>query len=205
MGKITKRILANIFFFLLIFQSLSAQNSQRIDLSLKEQTLKVFLEIVEQKTNYTFMYNNLDLEQKISVQVKQATIDELLKKALTPLHINFEIANAKIILTKQDQVNNGSVTVTVKGSIVDEAGEPLIGVNIAAMSTGKGTISDINGDFTVEAAKNEILNISYIGYVSQQIKVGTQSSIHVILKEDTQTLDEVVVTALGICPVQKRH
>lgn len=51
-------------FFLLIFQSLSAQNSQRIDLSLKEQTLKVFLEIVEQKTNYTFMYNNLDLEQK---------------------------------------------------------------------------------------------------------------------------------------------
>ena len=83
MGKITKRILANIFFFLLIFQSLSAQNSQRIDLSLKEQTLKVFLEIVEQKTNYTFMYNNLDLEQKISVQVKQATIDELLKKALT--------------------------------------------------------------------------------------------------------------------------
>ena len=64
MGKITKRILANIFFFLLIFQSLSAQNSQRIDLSLKEQTLKVFLEIVEQKTNYTFMYNNLDLEQK---------------------------------------------------------------------------------------------------------------------------------------------
>lgn len=66
MGKITKRILANIFFFLLIFQSLSAQNSQRIDLSLKEQTLKVFLEIVEQKTNYTFMYNNLDLEQKIS-------------------------------------------------------------------------------------------------------------------------------------------
>ena len=121
MGKITKRILANIFFFLLIFQSLSAQNSQRIDLSLKEQTLKVFLEIVEQKTNYTFMYNNLDLEQKISVQVKQATIDELLKKALTPLHINFEIANAKIILTKQGQVNNGSVTVTVKGSIVDEA------------------------------------------------------------------------------------
>ena len=158
MGKITKRILANIFFFLLIFQSLSAQNSQRIDLSLKEQTLKVFLEIVEQKTNYTFMYNNLDLEQKISVQVKQATIDELLKKALTPLHINFEIANAKIILTKQDQVNNGSVTVTVKGSIVDEAGEPLIGVNIAAMSAGKGTISDINGEFTVEAAKNEILN-----------------------------------------------
>lgn len=155
MGKITKRILANIFFFLLIFQSLSAQNSQRIDLSLKEQTLKVFLEIVEQKTNYTFMYNNLDLEQKISVQVKQATIDELLKKALTPLHINFEIANAKIILTKQGQVNNGSVTVTVKGSIVDEAGEPLIGVNIAAMSTGKGTISDINGEFTVEAAKND--------------------------------------------------
>lgn len=203
MGKITKRILANIFFFLLIFQSLSAQNSQRIDLSLKEQTLKVFLEIVEQKTNYTFMYNNLDLEQKISVQVKQATIDELLKKALTPLHINFEIANAKIILTKQDQVNNGSVTVTVKGSIVDEAGEPLIGVNIAAMSAGKGTISDINGEFTVEAAKNEILNISYIGYVSQQIKVGTQSSIHVILKEDTQTLDEVVVTALGIKRAEK--
>ncbi len=69
MEKITKKILVNVFFFLLIFQSLSAQNSQRIDLSLKEQTLKVFLEIVEQKTNYTFMYNNLDLEQKTSVQV----------------------------------------------------------------------------------------------------------------------------------------
>ena len=112
MEKITKKILVNVFFFLLIFQSLSAQNSQRIDLSLKEQTLKVFLEIVEQKTNYTFMYNNLDLEQKTSVQVKQVTIDELLTKVLTPLHINFEIVNDKIILTKPDQVNNGSTTVT---------------------------------------------------------------------------------------------
>lgn len=150
------------------------------------------------------MYNNLDLEQKISVQVKQATIDELLKKALTPLHINFEIANAKIILTKQGQVNNGSVTVTVKGSIVDEAGEPLIGVNIAAMSTGKGTISDINGEFTVEAAKNEILNISYIGYVSQQIKVGTQSSIHVTLKKILRLWTKWLLLP-WVSSVQKRH
>lgn len=200
MNKIIKRILVNIFFCVLISHSLGAQtNSQRIDLSLKNQTLKVFFEVVEHKTDYTFMYNNLDLQQKISIQVKQAGISEILNKVLPPLHIQFEIVDKRIILTskvKSNDVPNSKVT--VKGSVVDATGEPLIGVNITAESTGQGIISDIDGHFSIDVSRNEILNISYIGYVSQKIQIGSQTVVDIVLQEDTKVLDEVVVTALGI-------
>lgn len=86
----------------------------------------------------------------------------------------------------------------VTGVVVDGTGEPVIGANVVVKGTTNGTITDFDGNYTIEGVPADgVLVISYIGYLSQEIPVGNQSAINVTLKEDTQTLDEVVVVGYG--------
>jgi TonB-linked SusC/RagA family outer membrane protein len=86
----------------------------------------------------------------------------------------------------------------VTGVVVDGTGEPVIGANVVVKGTTNGTITDFDGNYTIEGVSaNDVLVVSYIGYLSQEVPVGNQSMIKVTLKEDTQTLDEVVVVGYG--------
>ena len=85
----------------------------------------------------------------------------------------------------------------VKGTVNDETGEPVIGATVKVQGTNEGAITDFNGQFSVNAASNATLNISYVGYVSQQVSVGGRNNISVTLKEDTNTLNDVVVIGYG--------
>ena len=85
----------------------------------------------------------------------------------------------------------------VKGTVNDETGEPIIGATVKVQGTNEGAITDFNGQFSVNAASNATLNISYVGYVSQQVSVGGRNNINVTLKEDTNTLNDVVVIGYG--------
>ena len=91
---------------------------------------------------------------------------------------------------------------TVTGTIVDETGEPMIGVSVLVKGTTTGTVTDFDGKFSLSAAPNSILVISYIGYQTQEIKVGNQNNLSIALKPDNQVLDEVVVVGYGT--VKKR-
>ena len=86
---------------------------------------------------------------------------------------------------------------TVKGQVVDEKGEPIIGANVIVKGQSTGTITDIDGRFVLDTPKDAILQITYIGYVSQEVKVSGKKELNIILKEDTETLDEVVVVGYG--------
>lgn len=87
-------------------------------------------------------------------------------------------------------------TIQVKGQVVDVAGEPVIGANIVVKGTTTGVISDIDGNFTLSATKNSVLVVSYIGYQSQEVKVAG-ASMKIVLKDDTEMLNEVVVVGYG--------
>ena len=89
-------------------------------------------------------------------------------------------------------------TKTIRGTIVDTGGLPVIGASISVKGTTQGTISDMNGTFTLDVSENAVLEISYIGYLSQTIKVGASTNLNIVLKEDTQALDEVVVVGYGV-------
>ena len=86
---------------------------------------------------------------------------------------------------------------TIKGTVVDVTGEPLIGVNVAVKGTTIGIITDIDGNYTLEVPSKSTIVFSYIGYQAQEVPVGNQSTINVTLKEDTQKLEEVVVVGYG--------
>ena len=91
----------------------------------------------------------------------------------------------------------------VSGSVKDDTGEPMIGVNVLVKGTTNGTITDFDGNFSLSNVKaDDILSVTYIGYVTQELKAGTQTTFHFVLKEDTETLDEVVVIGYGV--VKKR-
>lgn len=95
-------------------------------------------------------------------------------------------------------VNEVQQTKSVKGVITDANGEPVIGANVIVKGTTNGTITDFDGNYVIEGVSaNDILQVSYIGYLTQEIPVGSQTDINIILKEDTQTLDEVVVVGYG--------
>ncbi|WP_183561284.1 SusC/RagA family TonB-linked outer membrane protein [Mucilaginibacter sp. SP1R1] len=97
-------------------------------------------------------------------------------------------------LTKQ----NLNAIETIKGTIKDASGQPLIGVNIQVKGTNRGTQSNVNGEFSVQANIGEVLVISYVGYVKREISVSSTNAISIVLAEDSKTLGEVVVTALGV-------
>ena len=83
----------------------------------------------------------------------------------------------------------------VKGTVNDEAGEPIIGATVKVQGTNTGAITDFNGNFQIQAASNATLNVSYVGYVSQSVKVAGKTNITIVLKEDAQMLNDVVVVA----------
>lgn len=91
----------------------------------------------------------------------------------------------------------------ITGKVVDSKGEPIIGASVLVKGTGTGTVTDIDGRFTVEAAAGSTLEISFIGYTTQSVQVTSANTYNVTLHDDTQALDEVVVTAMGI--KKERH
>ena len=86
----------------------------------------------------------------------------------------------------------------IQGVVKDATGEPMIGVNVLVKGTANGAITDLDGNFTISDVKSsDVLVVSYIGFLTQEIEVGSQTSFNVILKEDSETLDEVVVIGYG--------
>ena len=85
----------------------------------------------------------------------------------------------------------------VKGTVNDETGEPVIGATVKVQGTNEGAITDFDGNFSVKAASNATLSVSYVGYITQQVAVGGRSTINIVLKEDTNTLNDVVVIGYG--------
>ncbi len=179
----------------------SAQVKNKIDLSMKNVTLKEFFTTVEKKYGYSFMYSNLDVDdsKRISVNEKAASINTLLDKAFSNLPISHEISSSKVILKKPVKaVSHASAQLRrIKGIVKDEKGEALIGVSVLIKGTTRGTLTDMNGGFELDAATGETLVVTYVGYESQELKVQDRPLINVVLKEDNKVLDEVVVIGYG--------
>jgi TonB-linked SusC/RagA family outer membrane protein len=189
-----KRLLTVVMIFLVAASiNLFAQRpSQKIDISLKNSTLKEFINFIESKTNYTFMYKNLDLTTPVTIEAKQTELRTILSRVLTPLKIAYEISGERIILT---QIVNKPVTGTVIDALTNE---PIAGATISEKGTTNGTATDADGKFSLTVGENAILQISFIGYKTLEINVlDGASPLSITLIEDTQALEEIVVVGYG--------
>lgn len=142
----------------------------------------------------------IDVNRKISIQVKDASLDEALSKLLAGTKVTFEIKNNKIyFIEKKADQQSGSRKKKVSGVVKDATGEPIIGANVVEKGVGtNGVITNLDGEFTLEVPENASLIISYIGYLQQDVSTKGKDAFNIIMKEDTKTLDEVVVVGYGV-------
>ena len=166
-------------------------------------TIGDFIKQVEKETGYMFVYNKGEIDANRTVSLKKGnnTVGDCLNRIFDGTGVSFVFDDGYVVLTKHSQTQaavsqqSGKL---VKGAVTDESGLSVIGANVFIKGTTVGTITDMEGNFSLEVpSDNDILVISYIGYVEQQIPVKNRKNWSIVLKEDAQNLDEVVVVGYG--------
>ena len=193
---------------LLAVCSISASSyAQSLKFSINKQNSsisEVFKEI-EKKSDFTFFFNDnqINVKQKVNVSANNASIEDVLAQVLQNTGYNYQIIDKQILIKVSDKdvmvvpsVAQSDKKIT--GTVLDATGMPVIGANVMIKGTTNGTITDMDGKFSLEVSKNATLVVSYIGFGNQEVKIGNQTNVSITLKEDSQALDELVVTALGI-------
>ncbi|MDD4516307.1 TonB-dependent receptor [Massilibacteroides sp.] len=178
------------------------KKEQSFTMKMENQTVKEFINYIEKNSEYIFSYTKNvlgQLEKRVSVRVENKEISDIMEILSKEAGLNYEIKGRQVILSNKteapQQVKKG---VNVNGTVWDEQGEPLIGVNVSIKSTSTGTTTDINGNYFLSVPdKNAELVFSYIGYQPTTIKVGNQININVNMKEISTGLNEVVVVGFG--------
>lgn len=180
--------------------SVHSQN-MRVNIHLNNTKTQTVLEEIEKQTDYLFIYNTkeVDLNREVSVSVQDETVSKVLSAIFDGTNISYAMEGSNIMLMEKPSTESAPQQDTrqITGTVVDAAGVSVIGANVMVKGTTNGTITDIDGKFMLEVAKDAILQVSYIGYTNQEIPVGNQSVLKIALKEDTQALDEVVVIGYG--------
>ncbi len=166
----------------------------------KISTGKVINEI-EKQTDYLFVYNvnEVNLKRTVQVNAENKSVAEVLNKVFEGTDIYYAMEGKNIMLMSKAK-ENSSVQQTenkIKGVVKDTNGESIIGANITVKGQSIGTITDIDGRFILEASTNALLQVTYIGYVSQELQVNNRKEITIILQEDAKALEEVVVIGYG--------
>lgn len=201
------QIMKNAFLALFLFVGTTyatesySQNTRVTVIVNQASTIHVLSEI-EKQTEYLFVYDTKDinLNQLVNIHAKDRPVSEILDEMFKGTDIRYAMEGKNIMLMKHSNKNTHDIEQqmkVLKGTVTDAEGEPIIGANIKVEGTNIGTITNMDGQFTLNVPENAILQISYIGFISQNIKVGTNKSLTVQLQEDSQSLDEVVVVGYG--------
>ncbi len=175
-------------------------NSQslRVNIHANQKQAKEVIKQIEEQTDYLFVYNHdkVNLNNTVTIQANNETVAEVLNQMFAGTDIIYAMQGNNILLMQKDAVVQQSGKV-VTGTIVDPSGMPVIGANVMVKGTTNGTITDMDGKFSLEVEEGATLQISYIGYANQEIKVGNQKILSIALKEDAEALDELVVVGYG--------
>ncbi len=178
--------------------SLQAQNST-VSLNMKNATVEEVLNAIESKTEYRFLYNKqiVDVNRKVSVNVNKEEVRKILTKVFEGTDITFSVDGKQIVLRKAEKAPVKQNTIRVTGVVTDFNGQEIVGATVKLEGTTTGTITDIDGKFSIEAPHDGKLNISYIGYNAETVQIDGKSNLKVILNEDVKALDELVVIGYG--------
>lgn len=183
--------------FFLSQGAIFAQNGKKVTINKDRITIKEALASVEKQTDMSVAYNEsaLGAGKVISLKVNNESLEKTLDTILKGTGFAWTIENDYIIISP---AKKAAVPELVNGTVVDENGLPMIGVGVMVKGGGTGVITDVDGKYSVTARQGDVLEFSYLGYTTQTVSVSTKSVYDIKLLPDTQLLDGVVVTALGI-------
>lgn len=201
---ILKMKLTAFILFFLVCQSFAASllAQGKFSLEFKNRTVEQILLELENQSNLGFMYNKdlVDVDKKVDINIKDASIDEILKTLFPNDDVTFHRVNNQVVISpKFGQVQQQK---SISGKVSDESGEPLPGVTVVVKGTTNGTVTSFDGEFSLTKIQPEsILVFSFVGMVTQEVEIGMQSSVDVVMEADAIGIEEVVAVGYG---VQKR-
>lgn len=179
------------------FVGTSAQTGT-VTVKLQNASVKELFSAIEKQTSYRFSYRDAEIKGKgnVTISATNRELKQLLEGELSKLGLKYAVSGNKIIVTPVAAAASAQPK-KVTGKVVDANGEPVIGATIKEQGTANGTITDFDGNFALDVADNAMLEVSYIGYKSQELKAVAGRTLSVTLREDTEALDEVVVIGYG--------
>lgn len=216
------RINVSLIILFLGFMHASADGfAQKINLSTKNVSLKNVFKSISQQTGYHFIYDTKELERvNVEVHVMNSSLSETMNIVLKDTDFSYKVVKNNVLLKKNKEGKGGAGSAThrvdvasapvkeeqqqreISGTVADEHGQPLAGVSVKVKGTSLGTVTNASGAFFIAAPSSEsVLVFSYIGFTPHEVKVGGQSKLAIVLKEDLASLSEVVVVGYG---TQKR-
>jgi TonB-linked SusC/RagA family outer membrane protein len=203
--QLAKTILAMKLIAIIMFTALAQVSassfSQTITLRENKVSIEKVLQLIENQSGYYFLYNSKDIPQneRISVTVTNASIEEVLKQCLKDQPLSYKIIKQTIVLKRRDATENQTTTPPIKinGTVTDEKGE-LPGVSVKLKGSNIGTITDVKGSYSLTLSDGSgTLVFTSIGYVTQEIAIDGRTTINVQLKAESKGLNEVVVVGYG--------
>jgi TonB-linked SusC/RagA family outer membrane protein len=188
-----------IFIVIFNLQSVaSVYSQQKVTINLKSADFKTVISAIQKQTNYHFVFSErkIPVTRNVSINVENENVTTVLSKLLANSNFTYTLLenNLIVITTKNEVVNNA----IIHGSVLDEKGLPLPGVSVKIKGTTTGTVTDANGGFSINVPDNSVLIFSFIGYENQEISTKGKTTINVNMVPSSKSLNEVVVTALGI-------
>lgn len=199
------RIMKISFFilFVCVLQSFATKTeAQNTIIKLKSNQLSIeeLFKEIENQTDYLVVYSTSGVRSNFSLTLtkKQAKVSECLEEALKGHGLKYEFVNNYIILSKVENNTAQQSKKRIEGVVRDQNGEPVIGANIVEKGTTNGTVTDIDGKFMLEVNENTAIQVSFIGYLNMEVPVKGKSSFQLVMKEDSQNLEEVIVTGYGV-------
>jgi hypothetical protein len=190
-----------LFLFLGIYSVFAESYAQQtiISMNIRNGSIYDIVSEIERQTEFLFFYKNSDIDNdlKVTVQAKNKTVPEILTEVTKGTDLAYSVNNKHILIAKRENLESQQNTKRITGIVIDAQGEPVIGASIVEKGTTNGIITDVEGNFTLTVRENAVLQVSYIGYVTQEVTVGNQSTLRIALRENLQTLDEVVVVGYG--------
>jgi TonB-dependent SusC/RagA subfamily outer membrane receptor len=178
-----------------------AQNAT-VNLKMQNQTVQTVLDEIENQSEFSFFFNtkHVDLNRKVSIDAENSDIFKVLDHIFSGTNVKYSVVDKKVILSTElvllPSVSQNKKTVS--GIVKDENGEPIIGANVIEKGTANGTVTDMDGKYTLEVSSSTVvLQLSYIGYLTKEVITTNKSNITIVLKEDTLALEEIVVIGYG--------
>ena len=198
-----------LILFTLMFIGLSSMGfAQKVSLNSSQQSLKQVLESISRQTGYTLAYSKevVNLNEIVSINVKNASLSDVMTKLLTPRNLSYDIRDQKIFIADNSSFNSANQqsgqqapgNILVQGIVTDQNGDPMIGASVSVPNSSIGTATNVEGKFSINVPKGSVLRFSSVGYNTQQFTISNQNTLNVQLEENVKSLNELVVIGYGV-------
>lgn len=209
------RITLSFLFFCILFSSASNSYSQKFTIKSKTASIKEVCKEIEKGSDYIFVFSDNSektLEKKVNVEASSKNVREILDAVLSRTGLTYKILDKQIVVYKSTEATPSVAveqpdinimqqpkTNTITGVVTDKSGDPLPGVSIVVVGVGIGTVTDLDGRFSLTIpSQAKALRFSFVGMMTQEIPIEGRTTIRVLMEEELIGIKEVVVTALGI-------